>query len=179
MVKKMTQLRYFGEGNGLTNHTNLWNLNTTTDKYELDFTETLAPITYLGIQALPGSKFYINDNTTEIIIGASGIYQLDLSNSTGSIYKISIAKAVITLINEIYQNKNTITRPAAHLIIDLVYEGSDEDLEEEDDSTPEDSTITLYNTTGYNTDGAMTQRAVTAALDSMAHSYDAETLIIP
>ena len=39
------------------------------------------PITQLGIQALPGTVFYLNDDTIRsnpIIIGYTGIYELNL-----------------------------------------------------------------------------------------------------
>ena len=36
----------------------------------------------LGIQALPGTSFKINNSNTDIIIGSTGIYELDLKGIT-------------------------------------------------------------------------------------------------
>ena len=38
------------------------------------------PISQLGIQALPGTKFYLNGSVKPIIMGVSGIYDLDIKN---------------------------------------------------------------------------------------------------
>lgn len=184
MISKMTQFRYFGKKNKDDNGNSLNNMpfavdNDDTSKYKLDLIDTYAPITYLGIQSIPGAKFWLNNTNNEgIIIGASGIYQLDLTNSTGAIDVIYIDKTVIEIIDKVYsQDPVKLNNLTAHLIIDIVYEGEGSDDVDEDVII--DGNVKLYNTTGYNTDGAMTQRAVTTVLDSMAHSYDNETLIIP
>jgi hypothetical protein len=36
------------------------------------------PITQIGIQTLPGTKFYLNEATTPIMVASTGIYELDL-----------------------------------------------------------------------------------------------------
>lgn len=36
------------------------------------------PILALGIQTLPGTKFYVNGSEDPIIVGATGIYELDV-----------------------------------------------------------------------------------------------------
>jgi hypothetical protein len=36
------------------------------------------PIVQLGIQSVPGTKFYLNGSNNPIIIGNTGIYELDL-----------------------------------------------------------------------------------------------------
>jgi hypothetical protein len=44
------------------------------------------PIVHLGIQTLPGTKVYLNSNMdAPVIIGATGIYELDLEGTTGLI----------------------------------------------------------------------------------------------
>lgn len=183
MISKMTQFRYFGKKNKNDNGNNLNNMpfavdNDDTSKYKLDLIDTYAPIIYLGIQSIPGAKFWLNNTNNEgIVIGASGVYQLDLTNSTGAIDVIYIDKTVIDIIDTVYTQNQVISNPTAHLIIDIVYEGEGSDDVDEDVII--DGNVKLYNTTGYNTDGAMTQNAVTTALDSMVHSYDNETLIIP
>ena len=67
----------------------------------------------LGIQSLPGTRFRFNANLDWIVLGATGIYELDLSNSSGSIIDLKFDKQSIQNIND---NKN------AYLIVDIMYE---------------------------------------------------------
>lgn len=69
-------------------------------------------ISHLGIQALPGTKFYLNNSPHSIIIGSTGIYELDMGN-LGHIYSIKFDKETLNW----YEN-NT-----ARILIDIVYEG--------------------------------------------------------
>lgn len=70
------------------------------------------PILQLGIQALPGTRFYLNGSDVDpIIIGSTGIFELDL-NSTIEISQIQFDQASIKTIND---NKN------AYLIVDTIY----------------------------------------------------------
>ena len=177
-MRKTTQFRYFGKGNLL----NQWPQSSFKDGtkkiYIVDMSDTYSPIVYLGIQAIPGSQFYLNDNTSPIIIGASGIYQLDLTESSGAIYKLSIDTNVIQIIDNSY-DQSEVLRPAAHLIIDIVYEGEEEATGQDIDSgrIVTETTI-LYNTLGQNTDGAITQAAITNILANKQHSIDDNMLII-
>ena len=70
------------------------------------------PVTQLGIQALPGTKFYLNEAVDPVIIGATGIYELDLTNGI-QISKISFAHDSI---ENIKNNDN------AFLIVDIIYD---------------------------------------------------------
>ena len=45
-----------------------------------DIFNKVYPISQLGIQAIPGTKFYLNGSVKPITIGASGIYDLDIKN---------------------------------------------------------------------------------------------------
>ena len=70
------------------------------------------PVTQLGIQALPGTKFYLNEAVDPVIIGATGIYELDLTNG------IQISK--ITFAHDSMENiKNN---DNAFLIVDIIYD---------------------------------------------------------
>lgn len=73
---------------------------------------TSFPVIQLGVQALPGTKFYLNEAVDPIIIGATGIYELDLTNGI-QITKISFA---IDSMNNIKTNDN------AYLIVDIIYD---------------------------------------------------------
>ena len=70
------------------------------------------PVIQLGIQALPGTKFYLNEAVDPVIIGATGIYELDLTNGI-QISKISFAHDSM---ENIKNNDN------AFLIVDIIYD---------------------------------------------------------
>ena len=83
MAKKVLQFRYYGDGNEKNfppsvkstdfirnSDGNIFN----TGKYNV------VPISQLGIQSLPGTKFYLNGAVNPIVIGVSGIYDLDIRN---------------------------------------------------------------------------------------------------
>lgn len=71
------------------------------------------PIVKLGIQSLPGVRFRFNTNLEWIVLGATGLYELDLKDSAGSIVDLKFDKQSIQVIND---NEN------AYLIIDIMYE---------------------------------------------------------
>ena len=75
------------------------------------------PIIQLGIQTLPGVKFYINGSDEPIIIGVTGVFELDCTAGT-YITALRFEKASVEMING---------TPSAYLIVDTIYE------EEEDD----------------------------------------------
>lgn len=74
------------------------------------------PISQLGIQTLPGTKFYLNNALDEIIIGSTGIYELELNDQT-EITKIQFDAQSMKLINE---NNN------AFLLVDIIYNDGEE-----------------------------------------------------
>ena len=76
MANKVVQYRYYGRGND-----NNYPLEETSARFCKGdvFLETL-PILQLGIQTMPGTKFYVNAGDDPIIIGSTGIYELDLQN---------------------------------------------------------------------------------------------------
>ena len=79
-----------------------------------EFLNISGPIIQLGIQTLPGTSFFLNQNMESIIVGMSGIYELDLTDSSGTIDKIQFDMKSID---------NIANNPDGYLIIDIVYEG--------------------------------------------------------
>lgn len=73
------------------------------------------PITQLGIQALPGTRFYLNNSTDPIIIGSTGIYELDLTGET----EISALSFNISSMLAIRDNNN------AYVIVDVIYDSKE------------------------------------------------------
>ncbi len=69
--------------------------------------------TKLGIQGLPGTKFYLNSLTNGIIIDHTGVYELDLTNTTAIISELYFDAESLRRISEIDN---------AVLIVDSLYE---------------------------------------------------------
>ena len=70
------------------------------------------PACHIGIQALPGTKFYLNGSYLPIVIGYTGIYELELDNTS----QITSIRFDDESINRIAKNDETF------LIVDLIYE---------------------------------------------------------
>lgn len=121
--RHITQFRFFGDQNSVFNTSNseaIYHLmDSNTDNLTMEGLiggsafEDYYPIVQLGIQSLPGLKFTINSNFDPIIIGTTGIYELDLIDSSASITSLAFDKASLELINQ---------NPDGYLIIDIVYE---------------------------------------------------------
>lgn len=71
----------------------------------------ISSIIQLGIQALPGTRFYLNNLTEPIIIGETGIFELELDGVT----EIATIQFDCASLNAIAKNVN------AGLIIDIIY----------------------------------------------------------
>lgn len=74
------------------------------------------PIIQLGIQTYPGVKFYLNNGETPIIVGYTGIYELNVEG----IADISSLKFDGMSLNQISKNDG------AYLIIDIIYEDGED-----------------------------------------------------
>ncbi len=124
MAKRIAQFRYFGDKEIIVN---AGGQNTLYKHISDNYTEAInkavladgsifndyTPIIQLGVQTLPGTKFYLNANTYPIIVGASGIYELDLSNTSTIISSLLFDLTSLELISN---------NPDGYLIIDIVYE---------------------------------------------------------
>ena len=111
MANKVIQYRYYNDGN-LNNFPSKATGNLFTSGTA--FSETI-PILQLGIQSLPGTKFKLNNSVDPIIIGSTGIYELNLDNKT----EISSLAFDATSIQNINENNG------AYLIVDIIYENSE------------------------------------------------------
>jgi hypothetical protein len=107
MVKKVKQFRYYDdENNNITKN----KLTGATSGLLSD----CSPVIHLGIQTIPGTKIYINNMLeSPLVIGATGIYELDLENTTGLIDNIKVDLESMNIIANI---------PTAYIIIDIIYE---------------------------------------------------------
>lgn len=118
MSKHIKQLRYYGPNNENNYPQNVEEgyigINQLINE---KFFAQYMPITQIGIQTMPGTKFYLNDiqRNYPIIIGYTGIYELKLDG--------------IAEINSLAFDGESISRIAntsdAYLIIDMVYESGE------------------------------------------------------
>ena len=110
-MKKMTQFRFYGNGSGKNSP-----LNLTTTKLNNDniFAEC-GSISQLGIQAPPGTIFTLNESSAPIMVGKTGIYELDLE-AIGRIHSIRFIEEDL---EEYFADKELHNR----LLIDIVYDG--------------------------------------------------------
>ena len=74
------------------------------------------PVLQFGIQSLPGTKFYLNNGNDPIIIGSTGIYELDLEGQT-EITQIQMDGGSMKTIND---------NDSAYLISDIIYDNGEE-----------------------------------------------------
>ena len=107
-MKKIKQFRYYNDSSEKNNPGGLTMKDLTTGRA---FDHYL-PIVQLGIQAIPGTKFYINNSESSIVIGYTGIYELN-SNLVYSIRQLSFDTTSLDLIAK---NDN------GYLLVDIIYE---------------------------------------------------------
>lgn len=122
----IAQVRFYSDGN--ENNTEKFNLTGLEDNEEekklihTDFCSNEAfkdfiPIRRLGIQTLPGTRFYLNGNTEPVIVGPSGVYELDLSSETSAVLSsLSFDIKSMEIINNLSNG---------YLIIDMIYNKED------------------------------------------------------
>lgn len=113
MAKTVGQIRYYGDKGISTTASK--NYPSTISRIGLStgvVFNNLIPITQLGVQTLPGMKIYINDHPNPIVVGSTGIYELNIEGSS-SINKLSFGADTLALINN---------NPSAYLIIDYISE---------------------------------------------------------
>lgn len=133
MGREMRQFRYYKEGEGVfsmggnsvTNYfpgatVNLVNENDPGLSVDL----TPYGIVQLGIQTVPGTRIKFNHSINPVVIGYSGIYELNLEQSAGVINQFSIDYNSMQIINDL---------PNGFFIMDIVYNKDDTVTLPEDD----------------------------------------------
>ena len=111
MANKIRQYR-FDRANSSKNY----NISNPQDLVTGDFTSGYTPIIQLGIQALPGTHFYLNESHEPITIGESGIFELELKGVT----EISKIQFDCVSLNRIAKKQDLV------LIIDTIYISNEE-----------------------------------------------------
>lgn len=110
MAKHIKQFRFYKEGDDRNYPDKLimTPMNLQTGKVFADY----MPISQLSIQALPGTKFYLNNSYDPIVIGYTGIYEITINN----LAEITSLKFDYESIQRINKNKETV------LLVDVVYD---------------------------------------------------------
>lgn len=107
MAKKVMQFRYYADNDSRNQPAG------TASRYTKGtIFEGYTPIVKIGIQTIPGTKFYLNDSVYPILVGPTGIYELDLEGFS-EVNKLLIDPKSMYVIG---------SNPGAYLIIDVVYD---------------------------------------------------------
>lgn len=118
MSKIVKQYRYYGENNALNYPSKIKLDSLETGQIFILESDVSAPIVGLGIQTIPGIKFHLNgDPGDPIVVGASGIYELELQNN----YEIDMLQFERNSLNQLINTRSN----NAYLIIDAIYETGD------------------------------------------------------
>lgn len=110
-MRRIAQFRFRGNSNKENYPTTLRQDDLAVGNLFRDY----GPVSQLGIQAPPGLRFYLNNSAYPIMVGETGIYELDLEN-VGRITAIRFEREDL---NSFYEKLD----PADKLLIDIVYEG--------------------------------------------------------
>lgn len=113
MGKTLKQFRFYGSTDSrktLNSPTSITRNNLKTGSIFFNSAELIS-MASIGIQTIPGMKFRLNDSEDYIIVGSTGIYELDLSDN----YEITSLKFLDESLDLIDYNES------AYLIIDVVY----------------------------------------------------------
>ena len=111
MARKVYQVRYYGDNemNGKNQPAGLTGNRLRSGSAFSQYT----PMKQIGIQTMPGVKFYLNNSTEPIIVGSTGIYELNVENLT-EITALSFDTASLNMINQ--------TPSMSYIIVDILYE---------------------------------------------------------
>lgn len=111
MQRYIKQFKYYGEGSP-KNTDGITKESLVNGGAFNNFT----PIVKLGIQTIPGVRFYLNGSDENIIVGGNGLFELDLEDRI-QITGLRFSSSSINLINE---------SEKSYLLIDVVYESTEE-----------------------------------------------------
>lgn len=135
-MKRIAQFRFRGSAFGPDG---IWYYN---DNYPADLDrdtlvfgnifQKLGPVSQLGIQAPPGTRFYLNHSASPIMVGDTGIYELNLEG-IGRINAIQFHKddlddmyklVIDSNGNVVKNNGDAVWDAADKILVDVVYEGA-------------------------------------------------------
>jgi hypothetical protein len=109
MAKQLRQFRYYGNNSSENFPENGKDIDYSS-AYILFTDNNFPSLAALGIQTIPGVKFYLNDSTDAIIVGHSGIFELSSTN-----------KYEVTSLRFDAQSLRLIDNAEKYLIVDIIY----------------------------------------------------------
>ena len=112
MARKVQQIRYYGDNKSDSDKNQPAKLTGNRLRSGSIFNQ-YTPMKQIGIQTMPGVKFYLNNSIEPIVIGSTGIYELNVENLT-EITALSFDTTSINMINE--------TPSTSYIIVDILYE---------------------------------------------------------
>lgn len=111
-MKRIMQFRYAGDG-ALNNSPASGSNAITAEKLKFkNIFQGYDEISQLGIQGEPGTAFYLNNSDYSIVLGETGIYEIDLQER-GTIHSIGF------IANRAF---DTYTSGNNQLLIDIIYD---------------------------------------------------------
>lgn len=136
-MKRIAQFRFQG---GTLGPDGIWYYHESNYPADLDrdtlvfgnIFQKLGPVSHLGIQAPPGTRFFLNHSVFPIMVGDTGIYELNLEG-IGRITSIQFQKDDL---DDMYNlrvdgdevikddNGNALWDVADKILVDVVYEGA-------------------------------------------------------
>lgn len=112
-MKRIMQFRYYGEND---------NRNYPSDYTIADWTTNVLSkcgiVSHLGIQGEPGVVFYLNNGNNPIILGSTGIYELDLEG-IGRITNLKFNEEKLTTTYP----TNPASSDSKRILVDVIYDG--------------------------------------------------------
>ena len=118
MQRYIKQFRYYGKNSTLNTNLDIANKLNKESLANGGFINNYTPVVKLGIQTIPGVRFYLNGSDEAIIIGNSGLFELDLEDRI-QITGLRFSPKSIDLID-------SLATANGRLIIDIVYEVTEE-----------------------------------------------------
>ena len=112
MARKVQQIRYYGDNKSNSDKNQPAGLTGNKLRSGSIF-QQYTPMKQLGIQTLPGVKFYLNNSIEPIIVGSTGIFELNVENMT-DITALSFDNTSINMIND--------TPSTSYIIVDILYD---------------------------------------------------------
>ena len=114
-MKKIMQFRYYQDNDNFNNPATL----TGDDLASGDLFNIYGSVSSLGIQGPPGLKFYLNNGDAPLVIGGTGIYQLDM----GNVNRITSIKFPGLATTNGDAAQKALFNESRKLIIDIIYGG--------------------------------------------------------
>lgn len=121
MAKVVGQVRFYGEKDPRNFPKDLTLIEVQTGRCFTNY----YPIVQLGVQTLPGTKMYLNKDSQPVIVGVTGVYELNI-DGLSYINSLCFDRTSLQLIDNKDKDGNPITpNSAKYLIVDFISDQQD------------------------------------------------------